>query len=70
LGKDVNEVFKTLNEENRSPAENPVEKVLREGLIVGLSDRTFLLSEDGNEIPIDDSGAPITNEKGETIGAV
>lgn len=70
LGKDVNEVFKTMNEENRSSAENPVEKVLREGLIIGLADHTVLLSRDGREIPIDDSGAPITNDKEETIGVV
>ena len=70
LGKDVNEVFRIIHEENRSPAENPVRKVLQKGLIVGLADHIVLLSRDGRETPIDDSGAPIKNDKGDTIGFV
>jgi len=70
LGKDVNEVFKIIHEETCSPAENPVQKVLHKGLIVGLADHIVLLSRDGRETPIDDSGAPIKNDKGDTIGFV
>ena len=36
-GKPLETVFPILNEQTRQPVENPVEKVLREGVIVGLA---------------------------------
>src|SRR5262249_35163067 len=54
----------------REAAENPVEKALRLGSVVGLANHTVLISKDGVERPIDDSAAPIKSEKGETIGVV
>lgn len=68
-GRPVDEVFSIVNEENRRPADNPVARILREGLIVGLANHTLLLSRDGREIPIADSGAPIHKENG-LIGGV
>ena len=50
--------------------ENPVSRVLKEGMIVGLANHTILLRKDGTEIPIDDSGAPIRDENGEITGVV
>ena len=41
------------------PAENPVNRVLREGVVVGLANHTLLIARDGREMPIDDSAAPI-----------
>jgi len=35
-----------------------IDKVLREGVIVGLANHTMLISKDGKETPIADSGAP------------
>jgi PAS domain S-box-containing protein len=70
LGKPITEVFRIVNEDTRKPVENPVEKVLREGKIVGLANHTILVSQDGGETPIDDSGAPIRNVSGDLIGAV
>ncbi|MCP3893929.1 MAG: PAS domain S-box protein, partial [Bacteroides sp.] len=49
---------------------NPVDKVLRKGTIVGLANHTILIAKDGNEIPIDDSAAPIRDEKGNVSGIV
>lgn len=69
-GRDLQEVFRILNEESRLPVENPVERVLREGLVVGLANHTLLVSRDGTERPIADSGAPIRDEKGEISGVV
>jgi len=46
-----------------------VARVLTEGVIVGLANHTALISRDGIEIPIADSGAPILNE-GTREGAV
>src|SRR4030095_9340286 len=59
-----------LHEQTRKPVENPVAKVIREGIIVGLGNHTVLVARDGTERPIDDSAAPIRGEKGETVGVV
>jgi len=69
-GKPLRQIFKIVNEETRKVVENPVEKVLREGRIVGLANHTILISKDGTEIPIDDSGSPIRDEKGNINGVV
>lgn len=69
-GRPSEEVFKIISEEDRAPAENPVQKVIREGFTVGLANHTLLISKDGSERPVADSGAPIRNVKGEITGVV
>ena len=69
-GKLLTEIFNIINEMTRKPVENPVSRVLREGIIVGLANHTVLISKGGNEFPIDDSGAPIKNDQGNIIGVV
>ena len=64
------DVFKVINETTRRPVENPVTRVLQGGVIVGLANHTLLISKDGTERPIDDSGAPIRNRDGRVVGAV
>jgi PAS domain S-box-containing protein len=44
--------------------------VLREGNIVGLANHTLLLTKEGHEIPIDDSGAPIFDEHQNMMGVI
>ena len=68
--KPVTEVFSIINEQTRSQVENPVTKVLREGMIVGLANHTVLMRKDGSEVPIDDSGAPIKDGDGNASGVV
>ena len=70
IGKPVTDVFKIVNEESGAPVENPVYRVLREGIIVGLANHTTLIAKNGVRRPIADSGAPIRNEDGDTIGVV
>jgi len=69
-GKPLDEVFRIVNEDTRATVENPAVRVLREGTIVGLANHTLLLSKDGKEYPIADSGAPIRDEAGTVIGVV
>ncbi len=69
-GKPLKEIFKIINETTREQVGNPVEKVLTTGNIVGLANHTILIAKDGKEIPIDDSGSPIKNDKGEVFGVV
>ena len=66
----VAEIFNIINEQTRSQVENPVTKVLREGMIVSLANHTILVRKDGTEVPIDDSGAPIRDASGKTVGVV
>jgi len=72
LGRSIQEVFAIINETTRTPIENPVARVLREGSVVGLSNYNYsvLIARDGVERPIDDSGAPIRDEQGAISGAV
>jgi PAS domain S-box-containing protein len=70
LGRPLSEVFVILDEQSRQPAENPVERVVREGVISGLANHTLLVSRDGRETNIDDSAAPIRTAEGVVAGAV
>jgi PAS domain S-box-containing protein len=70
MGKPLTDVFCIINESNRQAAENPFDKVIREGAIVGLANHTLLITRSGQEIPIDDSGAPIRGEDGVIIGVI
>jgi PAS domain S-box-containing protein len=68
--RSLHEVFPIFNEDTRAPVENPVDKVRRLGTVVGLANHTFLVSKNGTEICIDDSGAPIRDSSGTMIGVV
>lgn len=70
LGKPIKEIFHIVNEETLAPVENPVERVLAEGVIVGLANHTILIRKDGSLLHIDDSGAPIRDAAGILTGAV
>jgi len=69
LGKQLTEVFNIVSEKTHEVAENPVEKVIREGIVVDLTNHV-LIARDGREIPIDDSAAPIRDDKGNITGVV
>ncbi|MEA2062745.1 MAG: ATP-binding protein, partial [Gemmatimonadota bacterium] len=70
VGKPLFEVFRIINEKTRQPCENPVEKVLETGGIVGLANHTVLVSRDNSEKIIADSGSPIRDMMGKIIGVV
>jgi PAS domain S-box-containing protein len=70
-GRPLREIFRIINEHSRAEVQSPVEKVLRDGVVVGLANHTVLLHRDGQrETPIDDSGAPIRDEQGKIAGVV
>ncbi len=69
-GKTLLEIFRIVNQHTREPAENPAEKALREGVVVGLAHHTVLISRDGTERPIDDSAGPMLDESGIPVGVV
>ncbi len=53
------EVFHIINKQTREIAENPVQKVLEKGIIVGLANHTVIVGRNGKEAVIEDSAAPI-----------
>jgi PAS domain S-box-containing protein len=69
-GLPLDAVFEIVNEQTRHPVENPATRVLREGVVVGLANHTLLIQRDGGERPIDDSAAPILDERGQVCGCV
>ena len=69
-GRPIQDVFPIINRDTRLAVDNPIEKVLATGGIVGLANHTLLVRRDGREVPIDDSGAPIIDRQGQTTGAV
>ena len=62
VGTPLKEVFHIISEETRKDCENPFEKIMRTGKIVGLANNTVLLCKDGTERLIADSGAPIRDD--------
>ncbi|TVP44819.1 MAG: hybrid sensor histidine kinase/response regulator [Gemmatimonadales bacterium] len=70
MGRPLGEVFVIMNEYTREPSENPVDRVLRDGVTVALANHTILVRRDGTECSIDDSAAPIRDEDDEIAGVV
>ena len=70
LGRPLDEVFRIVHEQTLQPAENPVARVMREGVIVGLANHTALITRQNQMIPIADSGAPILSSSGILQGVV
>jgi two-component system, cell cycle sensor histidine kinase and response regulator CckA len=69
-GEPITEIFRLVDEKTREPIENPFEKIKREGRTMAFDGHTMLISKNEEEIPVDDSGAPIKNRDGEIIGSV
>ena len=69
-GQPIDQVFQLLNEVTRKPASSPVLRALAESCVVGLPEHTVLLSRDGTEYGIQDSVAPILDDKGNSLGIV
>ncbi len=69
-GRPIEEVMNIVDERTRSRRTSPVERVIREGRIIGLANHTLLLSRSGDEHVIEDSAAPIRDEWGELSGVV
>jgi PAS domain S-box-containing protein len=70
VGRPLTEVLHIVNELTRAPCEDPVARVIRTGMVVGLANHTVLVARDGRERIIADSGAPIRDAAGRVIGTV
>jgi PAS domain S-box-containing protein len=70
MGRPLAGIFDIRSEERDDPVESPVDRVLREGVVVGLANHTELVARDGSRRPIADSGAPIRGADGALVGVV
>jgi two-component system cell cycle sensor histidine kinase/response regulator CckA len=68
-GLPLGSIFHIVNEQTGDEVDSPIDRVIGEGVTVGLANHTLLVSKDGRRIPLDDSGAPIKRD-GRTLGAV
>jgi PAS domain S-box-containing protein len=69
-GQPLTTVFPMIHERTRTPVVDPVAKVLKGGVVVGLGNHTLLIARDGREIPIENSAAPVRLPNGELFGVV
>ena len=69
-GELLEDVFHIVHTGTGKRVANPVEKVLKTGKIAGLANHTKLISQDGSEYQIDDSGAPIMDTGDNIVGVV
>jgi PAS domain S-box-containing protein len=69
-GMPLSTVFNIINETTRKACENPVTKTLATGMVVKLANHTLLISRNGVERIIADSGAPIIDNNHKIIGVV
>ncbi len=70
LGRPFSEVFVLRSEETGQAAENPIQKVLETGVVMGLANHTELVDRQGSPTPIADSAAPIRGDESQEIMGV
>ena len=70
VGLPMAEVFRVVQEVSRVPIEDLVARVVREGQMIGLANHAVLIGRDGRETSIEDSAAPIRDDRGELAGVV
>jgi diguanylate cyclase (GGDEF)-like protein/PAS domain S-box-containing protein len=69
-GRPVTEIMTIVNEHTRATVENPVMRCLQEGRVITLDNHSVLINRHSDEIPIQDSVAPIRDRMGNVIGTV
>ena len=69
-GKDFQEVFRLIDEFTKVSYLSPVQQVLETGEQIELSANKLLVRKNGETLPIEDSAAPIRDERGTILGAV
>jgi diguanylate cyclase (GGDEF)-like protein/PAS domain S-box-containing protein len=69
-GKPITEIMTIINEHTRATVENPVMRCLKDGRVITLAENSILITRQSDEIPIQDSAAPIRDRIGNIIGSV
>lgn len=66
----ISQIITIVHEHTRSSIDNPVVRCLKEGRTVTLAENSILITRTGDEVPIQDSAAPIRDRIGNIIGSV
>ncbi len=69
-GQPIDEIMTIINENTRAAVDNPVTRCLSEGRVITLAENSVLITREGDEVPIQDSAAPIRDRIGNIIGSV
>ncbi len=69
-GQPLQTRLQLLDETDRAPIKNPVDRCLRDGHVTANTEHAVLLRENGEEVDISHSAAPIHNRYGQITGAV
>ena len=69
-GKPASEVYRIMDADTRAQIQTRVNEALQEGVVIGPSNRTILISRKGTETPIDDSASPIRGHGDKITGVV
>ncbi|MGI9224749.1 MAG: EAL domain-containing protein [Woeseiaceae bacterium] len=69
-GKPITDIMTIINEHTRATVDNPVVRCLKEGRVITLAENSILINKSGDEIPVQDSAAPIRDRIGNIIGSV
>ena len=67
-GRSIEEVMPVVEEDTQKPLESGVARVLRQKTMTSPVSRTLLVTKRGEQIPIEDSGAPIRDPDGKVAG--
>lgn len=70
IGKNINEVFKLIDQKTNKPIKNLFDKTIKDGQIISLPLSTILIRKSGKALIIDDSIAPIKDKYSKIIGFV
>jgi PAS domain S-box-containing protein len=70
MGKAIGEVLKVIEEGSREPAGSLVGQALRDGATAHSASQVLLIARDKAEIPIEQSAAPLHDERGRLRGAI
>jgi len=66
----ITDIMMIVNAHTRATVENPVIRCLKEGRIITLAENSVLITKNGDEIPVQDSAAPIRDRIGNIVGSV
>ncbi|VVB88145.1 Chemotaxis protein CheY [uncultured archaeon] len=69
-GKPLKNVFNIVSEETGKQVEDPITKVIREGIFFGLADKNLLVARGGTRIPVDITGTRILDDRNNILGIV
>ena len=69
-GRPLREVLRIIDAESREPALDPLALAMRQDRTVGLSANCIMVRRDGHESAIEDTAAPIHDQRGQVTGAV